>query len=187
MISVVIPVYNEEENIPALYSRITTAAEQWGDDYEVVIVDDGSLDLSLQQLAMIHQRDPRWKVLSFSRNFGHQAAVSAGLFYCHGDVVAIMDADLQDPPEELRRFLEKWREGYHVVYAIRTRRKEGLLKRACYKLFYYVLRRLASIDIPVDAGDFCVMPATHVQSGAWILRRPCPLSTSTHNVAMSAA
>jgi glycosyltransferase involved in cell wall biosynthesis len=124
MISIVIPVYNEEKNIPELYSRITTAAAQWGDDYEVVIVDDGSLDLSLQKLAMIHQRDPRWKVLSFSRNFGHQAAVSAGLFYCHGDVVAIMDADLQDPPEELPRFLEVAR-GYHVVYAIRTQRNEA--------------------------------------------------------------
>src|SRR6266446_1920821 len=163
MISIVIPVYNEEENIPELYSRITTAAAQWGDDYEVVIVDDSSSDASLQQLEMIHQQDPRWKVLSFSRNFGHQAAVSAGIFYCHGDVVAIMDADLQDPPEELLRFLEKWREGYHVVYAIRTRRKERLLKRACYKLFYYVLRRLASIDIPVDAGDFCVMDRAVVE------------------------
>ena len=157
MISIVIPVYNEKENISELYNRITSAAEQWGDDYEVVVVDDGSSDSSLQQLAMIHWQDPRWKVLSFSRNFGHQAAVSAGLFYSRGDVVALMDADLQDPPEELPRFLEKWREGYQVVYAIRTQRKEGLLKRACYKLFYRLLRRLASIDIPVDAGDFCVM------------------------------
>ena len=163
MISIVIPVYNEEENIPELYSRITTAAEQWGDDYEVVTVDDGSSDLSLQQLTMIHRRDPRWKVLAFSRNFGHQAAVSAGIFYSHGDVVAIMDADLQDPPEELPRFLAKWREGYHVVYAIRTKRKEGLLKRVSYKIFYYVLHRLGSIDIPVDAGDFCVMDRTVVE------------------------
>jgi glycosyltransferase involved in cell wall biosynthesis len=163
MISIVIPVYNEEENIPELYRRITSSAEKWGDDYEVVIVDDGSSDLSLQQLEMIHRQDPHWKVLSFSRNFGHQAAVSAGLFYCHGDVVAIMDADLQDPPEELLRFLEKWREGYHVVYAIRTKRKEGLLKRVCYKIFYRVLHGLASIDIPVDAGDFCVMDRAVVE------------------------
>ena len=106
---------------------------------------------------MVHRRDPRWKVFSFSRNFGHQAAVSAGIFYCHGDVVATMDADLQDPPEELRRFLEKWREGHHVVYAIRTKRKEGLLKRVCYTIFYRLLRWLASVEIPVDAGDFCVM------------------------------
>ena len=81
MISIVIPVYNEEENIPTLYNRIAHAAEKWGDEYEVVMVDDGSSDESLEQLEMIHQRDPRWKVLSFSRNFGHQMAVSAGIFY----------------------------------------------------------------------------------------------------------
>src|SRR5262249_8126449 len=125
--------------------------------------DDGSSDESLQQLKMIYERDPRWKVLSFSRNFGHQTAVSAGIFYCHGDVVATMDADLQDPPEELPRFLEKWREGYHVVYAIRAKRKERLLKRVCYKLFYRLLRCLASIEIPVDAGDFCVMDRSVVE------------------------
>lgn len=163
MISIVIPVYNEAENISELYIRITSAADKWGDDYEVVIVDDGSSDSSLQQLEMIHRTDPHWKMLSFSRNFGHQAAISAGIFYSHGDVVAIMDADLQDPPEELPRFLEKWREGYDIVYAIRTKRKEGLLKRVCYKLFYRVLRRLASIDIPVDAGDFCVMDRAVVE------------------------
>jgi polyisoprenyl-phosphate glycosyltransferase len=107
MISIVIPVYNEEESIPTLYNRITHASAKWGDEYEVVIVDDGSSDGSLQQLKMIHRRDPRWKVLSFSRNFGHQVAISAGILYCHGDVVAIMDADLQDPPEELQRFSGK--------------------------------------------------------------------------------
>src|SRR5919197_347291 len=143
MISIVIPVYNEEENISELYTRLTSAAEKWGDDYEVVTVDDGSSDTSLQHLEMIYRTDPHWKVLSFSRNFGHQAAISAGIFYSHGDVVAIMDADLQDPPEELPRFLDKWREGYHLGYAIRTKRKEGLLKRGWYKLFYPLLRRLA--------------------------------------------
>jgi len=163
MISVVIPIYNEAENIPELYCRITSSAAEWGDDYEVVIVDDGSSDSSFQHLERLHRQDPRWKVLSFSRNFGHQVAVSAGLFYSHGDVVAIMDADLQDPPEELSQFLDKWREGYHVVYAIRTKRKEGLLKRVSYKLFYRVLHRLASIDIPVDAGDFCVMDRSVIE------------------------
>jgi polyisoprenyl-phosphate glycosyltransferase len=97
MISIVIPVYNEAENLSELYHRLTSAAEKWGDDYEVVIVDDGSSDASLQQLERLHRQDPHWKVLSFSRNFGHQAAISAGIFYSHGDVVAIMDADLQDP------------------------------------------------------------------------------------------
>ena len=163
MISIVVPVYNEAENIPELYCRITSSAKEWDDDYEVVIVDDGSSDSSLQQLERLHQQDPRWKVLSFSRNFGHQLAISAGLFYSRGDVVAIMDADLQDPPEELSRFLDKWREGYRVVYAIRTKRKEGLLKRVSYKLFYRVLHRLASLDIPVDAGDFCVMDRSVIE------------------------
>jgi dolichol-phosphate mannosyltransferase len=163
MISIVIPVYNEEENIAKLYSRITDAAAKWGDEYEVVIVDDGSSDASLRHLELIHRRDPRWKVLSFSRNFGHQVAISAGIFYCHGDVVAIMDADLQDPPEDLQRFLDKWREGFHVVYAIRTKRKEGLVKRASYKIFYRVLHWLGSVEIPVDAGDFCVMDRSVVE------------------------
>ena len=112
MISIVIPVYNEEENIPTLYNRIVHAAEKWGDEYEVVMVDDGSSDESLEQLEMIHQRDPRWKVLSFSRNFGHQTAVSAGIFYCHGDVVATMDADLQDP---LRNCTGFWKSGEKVT------------------------------------------------------------------------
>lgn len=163
MISIVIPVYNEEENIPKLYSRVTHAAEKWGDEYEVVIVDDGSSDSSLRQLEVIHRRDPRWKVLSFSRNFGHQVAISAGIFYCDGDVVAVMDADLQDPPEELERFLGNWREGYQVVYAIRTKRKEGLVKRVSYKIFYRVLHWLGSVEIPVDAGDFCVMDRSVVE------------------------
>jgi dolichol-phosphate mannosyltransferase len=155
MISIVIPVYNEEENIPTLYNRITHASAKWGDEYEVVIVDDGSSDESLQQLKMIHQRDPRWKVISFSRNFGHQTAVSAGIFYCHGDVVAAMDADLQDPPEELHRFLEKWR-GLPRRLCDPHQTEEGLLKRRLQD-FHRVLRWLASVEIPVDAGDFCVM------------------------------
>lgn len=157
MISIVIPMYNEEANIPALYQRLTQAATTWDQEYEVVCVDDGSADTSLQRLTEIHQRDPRWKVLSLSRNFGHQAAVSAGLFYCQGEAVAVIDADMQDPPEELGRFLAKWREGYHVVYAIRTQRKESGLKRLGYALFYRLWHRLAALDMPVDAGDFCVM------------------------------
>jgi len=157
MISVVIPIHNEEANLPELYNRVTRAAATWGDDYEVIPVDDGSTDTSRKYLEGLHRHDPRWKVLSFSRRFGHQTAISAGLFYSGGDVVAVMDGDLQDPPEELGRFLEKWREGYDVVYAIRTKRKEGLFKRVCYMLFYRVLHRLASLDMPLDAGDFCVM------------------------------
>lgn len=158
MISVVIPVYNEAENIERLHARLTAAARHWGEeDYEVLVVDDGSTDTSLATLASVRQKDPRWKILSFSRNFGHQAAVSAGIQYARGDAVVVMDADLQDPPEELGRFLAKWREGYHVVYAIRTKRKESVWKRAAYAAFYRILATISPIDIPLDSGDFCVM------------------------------
>lgn len=157
MITIVLPVYNEEEVLAQLYERLTAAAQSWGEDYEVLVVDDGSTDNSAEMLQGIHWHDPRWKVLTFSRNFGHQSAVSAGIHYSTGDAVVVMDADLQDPPEELRRFLDKWREGYQVVYAIRANRKESVLKRFAYAAFYRVLRRIASIEIPLDSGDFCVM------------------------------
>jgi dolichol-phosphate mannosyltransferase len=101
--------------------------------------------------------DAHVKVIQFSRNFGHQAAITAGLHYSKGDAVIIMDGDLQDPPEELYRFLDKWREGFHVVYAIRTKRKEHLFKRIAYKVFYRVLSVISDINIPLDSGDFCVM------------------------------
>ena len=101
--------------------------------------------------------NPIWKGISFSRNFGHQTAVSAGIYHASGDVVVVMDADLQDPPEELHRFIAAWKQGYHVVYAIRTRRKEGPLKRLCYWGFYRLLAKMARTHIPLDSGDFCVM------------------------------
>jgi dolichol-phosphate mannosyltransferase len=158
MLSVVIPVFNEAEILPQLYARLTEAARAWPDsEYEVIVVDDGSSDASLPGLIAISARDPRWKVLSFARNFGHQCAVSAGIHYASGDAIIVMDADLQDPPEEVGRFLEKWREGFHVVYAIRTKRKEGWLKRTAYAGFYRVLRAVSAIEIPLDSGDFCVM------------------------------
>jgi dolichol-phosphate mannosyltransferase len=157
MISLVIPIYNERDTIPALYDRITSAARDWQCDYEMIAVDDGSTDESFELLSAIHREDPRWNVLRLSRNFGHQAAVSAGIHFSRGDAVAILDADLQDPPEELGRFLDKWREGYQVVYAVRTKRKEGFLKRTAYWLFYRLMKYVSSIDIPLDSGDFCLM------------------------------
>ena len=157
MISIVLPVYDEQEVLLRLYGRVTRAADEWDDDYEVVVVDDGSSDSTPQLLAALHLLDARWKVITFSRNFGHQAAISAGIHYARGDAVVVLDADLQDPPEDLARFLDKWREGYEVVYAIRRNRKEGLLKRMAYSVFYRMLKHLASIEIPLDSGDFCVM------------------------------
>lgn len=140
-----------------LYQRLTGAAKLWGEDYEVIFVDDGSSDESFEMMAQISAEDPHFKVIKLSRNFGHQAAISAGIHHASGDVVAIMDGDLQDPPEELPRFLEKWREGYKVVYAIRTKRKENLLMRIAYKVFYRVLAWISDIQIPLDSGDFCLM------------------------------
>lgn len=157
MISVVIPAYNEEDGIAEIYSRILAAAPAWKEDFEILIVDDGSRDRTLEICERIGAADPRLKVLSLSRNFGHQAAVSAGLMHARGSIVTVMDADLQDPPEELLPFIQKVREGWDVVYAIRTKRKESLLKRFCYTAYYRILRYLAVLDIPLDAGDFCVM------------------------------
>jgi polyisoprenyl-phosphate glycosyltransferase len=157
MISIVIPIYNEEENIHNLYTRITNAAPSWNEDYEVVLVDDGSKDNSLQMMRDFAAKDSHIKVVKLSRNFGHQPAISAGIQTAKGDCVVIMDGDLQDPPEELNRFLEKWREGYDVVYAVRTKRKENLFKRFAYSTFYKLLAWISDIEIPLDSGDFCVM------------------------------
>jgi dolichol-phosphate mannosyltransferase len=157
MISVVVPAYNEEENLDLLYRRVTDAAALWGQPFELIVVDDGSRDGTLRRLQELAANDGRVKVLSFSRNFGHQAAVTAGLHHAAGDIVAVIDADLQDPPEVLASFIEKIQEGYDVVYAIRQKRKESVLKRAAYHVYYRALRSLANIDIPLDSGDFCVL------------------------------
>ncbi len=163
MISVILPFHNEQETLPALYPRLTAAAQTWDEDYEVIAIDDGSTDATAGMLDAICREDPHWKLLRFSRNFGHQAAVSAGIYYSSGDAVVVMDSDLQDPPEQLHRFLAKWREGYQVVYAIRTKRKENIFKRAAYYTFYRILKRLSSIDIPLDSGDFAVMDRSVVE------------------------
>jgi polyisoprenyl-phosphate glycosyltransferase len=157
MISLVVPMLNEQENVGSVYTRVSDAASSWGDDWEVIVVDDGSTDGTGEALTKVCIEDPRWKVLSFSRNFGHQSAVSAGMRHSSGDVVGIIDGDLQDPPEVIAELLEKWREGFHVAYAVRRKRKEHVFKRIAYAVFYRTLKRIASIDVPLDSGDFCVM------------------------------
>ncbi len=157
MISIVIPIYNEEENIHNLYARLTVSAPSWNDDYEILLVDDGSKDNSLAIMREYAEKDSHVRIIKLSRNFGHQPAISAGIQEANGDAIVIMDGDLQDPPEELYRFLDKWREGYDVVYAIRTKRKEGFFKKAAYKTFYRMLAWISDIEIPLDSGDFCVM------------------------------
>ena len=156
-ISVVVPFYNEEENIPELSKRLSEAADSWQGSVEFIAVNDGSRDRTLEMLSALRTEDPRWKVLSFSRNFGHQRAVSAGLYYARGDAVIVMDSDLQDPPEVIGDMLTQWREGNQVVYAVRKNRKENFVLRFCYWTFYRLLRKMASIKIPLDSGDFCVM------------------------------
>ncbi|MGB9751762.1 glycosyltransferase family 2 protein [Roseiflexus castenholzii] len=156
-LSVVMPVFNERENLPALYERLTRVLDSEGQPYELVFVDDGSRDGSRDVLLTLAARDPRVVVVELARNFGHQIAISAGLDHARGDGVIVMDSDLQDPPEVLPQFIARWREGYDVVYAVRASRKENLLLRVAYAFFYRMLRRIANIDIPLDAGDFCLM------------------------------
>jgi dolichol-phosphate mannosyltransferase len=157
MLSVVLPIYNEEENLPVLYERLVNTLNALDLSYELIFVDDGSDDHSHELLRQLAMQDARVTMVELARNFGHQVAISAGLDYSRGQGVIVMDADLQDPPESLPQFIAKWREGYDVVYAIRQHRKEGPLMRAAYAIFYRLWRRIANIEIPLDAGDFCIM------------------------------
>ena len=156
-ISVVIPVYNEEETVAELHRRLHAMFSRLKHDYELIFVDDGSHDNSLPLLLSLQKQDKHLKILSFSRNFGHQIAISAGIDHASGDAVVLMDGDLQDPPEVLPEFIRKWREGYDVVYAIRKNRKENILKRAAYAAFYRILKKISYLNIPLDSGDFCII------------------------------
>jgi dolichol-phosphate mannosyltransferase len=157
-LSVVVPVYNEEESVPELYRRLTAALSGVVQSFEVVLVDDGSNDRTWEMIRDLAARDDRVKGLSFSRNFGHQMAFTAGLDHADGDAVVIMDADLQDPPELLPELVARWREGYDVVYAVRARRHgETAFKLFTAAVFYRLLRRITRVDIPVDTGDFRLM------------------------------
>lgn len=156
-LSVVLPVYNEAENISLLYDRLISVLEKENLEFEILFVDDGSDDESVQKLNDLESTDERVHIIGLARNFGHQIAITAGLDFARGKAVAIMDADLQDPPEVLPDFIRKWREGHDVVYAVRAQRKEGWLKQLSYKAFYRLLRHVSNIEIPLDAGDFCLM------------------------------
>ncbi len=157
LLSLVVPLYDEEAVLPALAERITAVAAGLDADVEVVAVDDGSRDRTGELLRDWTRRDPRVVALVLARNFGHQMALSAGLAEARGDAVALLDGDLQDPPELLPEMIARWRAGFDVVYGVRRRRQEGLLLRGAYALFYRLLRRAAAIDIPLDAGDFCLL------------------------------
>ncbi|HVD96664.1 MAG TPA: glycosyltransferase family 2 protein [Cytophagaceae bacterium] len=157
-LSVIIPIYNEEVNIDMLYQRLKTVISAITPDHEFVFINDGSKDNSLQLLYKLAQHDPSVRYINFSRNFGHQIAVTAGLDKCLGNAVVIIDADLQDPPELIAEMYQKMKEGYEVVYAKRrSRQGEGFLKKFTAKMFYRTLGSLTSISIPVDTGDFRIV------------------------------
>ena len=155
--SYILPVYNECENIPQLYKRLSLVAKKLSASYELIFINDGSDDKTLPRLITLSRKDSHVKVINFSRNFGHQTAVTAGLNYCQGKYVAVLDADLQDPPEVLPEFFAKLDQGYDVVYAVRKDRQESWWLKNFYSLFYRLLKIVANIDIPLDSGDFCVM------------------------------
>jgi polyisoprenyl-phosphate glycosyltransferase len=163
-VSLVIPCYNEDEVLPLLIPRVVTAAKSWGSTYEIIVVDDGSRDRTWELISQQHHQDSCWKGVRLSRNFGHQIALWTGLQHVTGDVIAVIDADLQDPPEILAQFFRKWEEGFDVIYAVRRNRKEHMFKRMAYYLYYRVLRLLSQIKIPLDTGDFCVMDREVLQA-----------------------
>ena len=154
MKSIVIPVFNEEEMILQMYEELVPFLNN---EDEVLFINDGSTDTTVNEIKSLIEKDRRLKLINFSRNFGHQPAITAGLQYSEGDVVIIMDCDLQDPPELIPALLKKWKEGYDVVHCIRKKRKESLFKRVSYKLFYWLYTRLSDFETLMDSGDFSLM------------------------------
>ena len=156
--SIIAPCYNEQGNLEELYRRSREILEQTGESWELVLINDGSVDRTAEMMRQLHAADPRVHFIDFARNFGHQIAVTAGLDYAQGDAVIIIDADLQDPPELILEMIEKWQEGYHVVYAVRKERKgESWFKLFTAKLFYRIIYRITDVNIPLDTGDFRLM------------------------------
>ncbi|RYE19595.1 MAG: glycosyltransferase, partial [Sphingobacteriales bacterium] len=163
-ISVIVPIYNEEKNIINLYNRVTDVLRQLGQPFELVFINDGSRDNSIEIIKGLAETDASIKYINFSRNFGHQIAVSAGLDHTRGQMVVIIDADLQDPPELIIDLYNKMQQGYDVVYARRRKREgESFMKLLTAKAFYRILSNITSVDIPVDTGDFRIMSNKIVQ------------------------
>lgn len=156
--SIVAPCWNEEGNLPELYRRIKEVMEQTGEAWELVLVNDGSTDRTSDLMRELRANDARVHYIEFARNFGHQIAVTCGMDYAQGEAVVLIDSDLQDPPELILEMIEKWKEGYKVVYAVRSQRKgETWFKLFTAKLFYRLIYRITDVDIPLDTGDFRLM------------------------------
>jgi len=163
--SIVAPVFNEEETIPHFYERIIAVMEKVGEPFELVLVNDGSRDGSFNIMRSLHERDQRVRVVNFSRNFGHQIAISAGLDYAQGQAVVIIDSDLQDPPEVIPELIARWKAGAEVVYAQRqTRKGETKFKLITASAFYRLIGRITSVDIPRNVGDFRLMDSRVVDT-----------------------
>ena len=153
--TIIAPVYNEKGCLDVLYARVSEVMEQTGEPWELILVDDGSDDGSSEIMRGFSERDPRVRCIYFSRNFGHQIAVTAGMDYALGDAAIVIDADLQDPPEVMLQLIDKWKEGYEVVYAVRKERDgETWFKKTTASMFYRLIDKIAEIDIPLDTGDF---------------------------------
>jgi polyisoprenyl-phosphate glycosyltransferase len=153
--SIIVPMYNEEEVIEETYKRLKEVMDGTGEAYELVFVNDGSKDRTVEIMGRICQADANVRLLDFSRNFGHQIAITAGMDYAAGRAIVVIDADLQDPPTVILSMIEKWKQGYDVVYGKRLKRKgETFFKKVTAKYFYRLLRSMTNVDIPVDTGDF---------------------------------
>ncbi len=153
--SIIAPIFNETGNIPDLYNRVRDVLDSTGETWELILIDDGSTDKSADLIRKYASQDDRVRPVIFARNFGHQIAVTAGLDYCRGDAVVIIDSDLQDPPELILDLITKWKEGYEVVYAVREEREgESWFKLFTAALFYRMISSITDVNIPMDAGDF---------------------------------
>jgi len=156
--SIVTSIFNEAKTLPELHRRVSDTMDATGEEWELILVDDGSVDGSVDFILELHEKDPRIRPVIFARNFGHQIGITAGLDYSRGQAVIIMDSDLQDPPEVILDLIAKWREGYEIVFAVRAEREgEGWFKLFTASLFYRLIARITDVDIPLDAGDFRLM------------------------------
>ena len=157
MVSVVVPIFNEEENLPELRRRLAATLDKTGEQWEVIFVDDGSKDRSAEIVRQFHTEDPRLKLVSFSRNFGHQPAITAGIHHAKGDAVALIDGDLQDPPELIAEMVQKWKEGYQVVVGERTSRAETGLRSIGFRFFYPLMSLVSDFPLQKQTGIFGLM------------------------------
>jgi polyisoprenyl-phosphate glycosyltransferase len=163
--SILLPVFNEQKNLDILYQRLSKVMDSITPDYEIIFIDDHSKDNSFEILNSFHQQDPRVKIIKFTRNFGHQIAITSGLDFAQGGAVIIMDADLQDPPEIIVQFIEKYKKGYEIVYGEREKRQgETIFKRVTAFIFYRIMQIFTNIEIPLDTGDFRLIDQKVVDS-----------------------